>query len=140
MSRPVSDEVALQRRSRGVDGLSLFDAQRVAAPDVAHEVRRVPVAHLEGAGQKARKAARPGHATSAAKRHILALLLEAHGPLTRSEMARLTGWPKDSCNGRVAEARNLPAGHEDKMVTDGRREGESLVHLSRKHSLTFSEG
>ena len=99
-----------------------------------------PVAHVEGAGQSARKAARPDASTSAANRHTLALLLEAHGPLTRSEMARLTGWPKDSCNGRVAEARNLPVGHADRMLTDGRREGESLVHLARKHSLTFSEG
>ena len=140
MSRPVPDELALRRRARGVDGLALFDAQRVAAPDVAHEARRAPVAHVEGSGQKARKAARPDAPTSAAKRHTLALLLEAHGPLTRSEMARHTGWPKDSCNGRVAEARNLPDGHEDKMLTDGRREGESLVHLARKHSLTFSEG
>ena len=141
MSRPVPDELTLQRRSRGVDGLSLFDAQRVAAPDVAHEVRRAPTVHLEGSGQKARKAARPGASTSAAKRHMLALLLEAHaGPMTRKEMAAATGWLRDTVNARVSEARNLPAGHEDKMVTDGRREGESLVHLSRKHSLTFSEG
>ena len=99
-----------------------------------------PVAQMPGAGQAARKAARPDASTSAAKRHILALLLEAHGPLTRSEMARLTGWPKDSCNGRVAEARNLPVGHEDRMVTDGSKGGESPVHLARKHSLTYSEG
>ena len=116
-------------------GLGRFDAQRVAAPDVAHEARRAPVAHVEGSGQKARKAARPDAPTSAARRHILALLLEAHGPLTRSEMAALTGWPKDSINGRVAEARALPDGHEDKMFTEGHKGGESLVHLARLRPL-----
>ena len=99
-------------------------AQREASPEVARAV-------VLGAGQAARKAARPGKATSAAKVHTLALLIEAHGPLTRSEMAERTGWKKDSCNGRVAEGRALPDGHEDKMLTDGHRGGESLVHLQR---------
>ena len=132
MTRPLDFDVIGSPLDETRD-LPMFDAQRVAAPDVAHEVRRAPVAHLEGSGQKARKAARPAAPTSAVRRHILALLLEAHGPLTRSEMARLTGWPKDSCNGRVAEARNLPKGHEDQMYTMDSRGGESLVHLSRLH-------
>lgn len=147
MTRPHVDttERDLARRQRGVQGLALFDELRMREAEASAGLaldgeRPVPSVVVEGSGQKARKAARPDAPTSAARRHILALLLEAHGPLTRSEMARLTGWPKDSCNGRVAEARNLPDGHEDKMLTDGSRGGESLVHLARRHSLTFSEG
>ena len=128
MTRPHVDttERDLARRQRGVADLPMFSP--------------VPSVVVEGSGQKARKAARPGKATSAAKRHLIATVLEAHGPMTRSEIAARTGMGKDSVNGRVAEARALPDGHEDKLLTDGSRGGESLVHLARCHSLTYAEG
>ena len=116
----------LARRQRGVADLPMFSP--------------VPSVVVEGAGQSARKAARPGKATSAAKRHVLALLIEANGPMTRKEMAAATGWLRDSVNGRTREACLLPPSHEDRMLTDGKRGGESLVHLARCHSLTYAEG
>ena len=128
MTRPHVDttERDLARRQRGVTDLPMFSP--------------VPSVVVKGAGQSARKAARPGKATSAAKRHVLALLLEANGPMTRKEMAAATGWLRDSVNGRTREACLLPDGHEDKLLTDGHRGGESLVHLARCHSLTYAEG
>ena len=123
-------ELDIQRRQHTTDGLSLWD--RTASP--------VPSVVVEGSGQKARKAARPGKATSAAKRHLIATVLEAHGPLTRSEISRAAGMPVNTVNARVSEARALPVGHEDRVVTDGRRNGESIVHLARCHSLTYAEG
>ena len=147
MTRPHVDttERDLARRQRGVQGLALFDELRMREAEASAGLaldgeRPVPSVVVEGSGQKARKAARPGKATSAAKRHLIATVLEAFGPLTRSEIAARTGMGKDSVNGRVAEARALPDGHEDKLLTDGHRGGESLVHLARCHSLTYAEG
>ena len=147
MTRPNVDttERDLARRQRGVQGLALFDELRMREAEASAGLaldggRSVPSVVVEGSGQKARKAARPGKATSAAKRHVLALLLEANGPMTRKEMAAATGWLRDSVNGRTREACLLPDGHEDKLLTDGHRGGESLVHLARKHSLTYAEG
>lgn len=116
-----SEEGVFRPRADQTAGLSLFE-----------EFPPLPPAHYPGAGQRCREDARTrAQPTSADRRHTLALLIEAHGPLTRQEMADHAGWPKDSVNGRVAEARQLPEGHEDRMVTEGSRDGQSLVHLCR---------
>ena len=90
--------------------------------------RPVATVEMPGAGQQARREARGRQGLEASYRRI-ALALEGHGPSTRSELAQLTGMPVNSINARVSELR----GRTDslKVVTEGRRNGEGIVHLAR---------
>ena len=136
MTRPPSDIIGPPLDE--TRNLPMFDAQRVAAPDVAHEARRAPVAHLEGAGQKARKAARSRQNISAAYNTLgLALALHPEG-LTRKELASLTAMNVNGVNARISEMRAMTDKY--RVVTDGRRDGQSVCHLAKVYSLTFSEG
>lgn len=132
---PKADETA---------GLALF-AQREAAPEVA---RPVPTAHAPGAGQQARTEARASARSRIAETYRrIALSLEGHGPQTRKELAETTGENVNTINARVSEMRGFLTAWqvcgrvgpvpEFACHTDGRRGGESVVHLSR---LTLTGG
>jgi hypothetical protein len=128
----VDAEEDAYRRARGVEGLDLW-SQREASPEVSR-------AEMPGAGQQARRVARERVGpTSAEKVHLIALAIEAHGPMNRTEIHEVTGLKKDSVNGRVADGRGLPEGHEDRMDTEGSRNGQSLVHLFRLRPHSHEE-
>lgn len=115
------------------DQSDLFE-QRIAAPEVARS-------EFRGAGQSARAEARAKakRTTEDAYRRI-ALSLEGNGPQTRKELAESCGMGRDSINARAAELRDpkYDAYHrypDWRLVTDGRRGGESILHLARLRPL-----
>lgn len=128
-TKPVRDETK---------GLGLFDAvttaeaEREITEDFVSPPRAKPTLHAPGAGQLARMEARERAArgTEDAYRRIVEAL-EQHGPMTRKELAEATGMPTGTINGRIAEMRMLPAGDAARVVTHGRRNGESVCHLER---------
>ena len=83
---------------------------------------------MPGAGQVARQEARARQGLEASYRRI-ALALEGLGPMTRSEIAAATGIPVNGINPRISEMRARTDAY--RVVTDGRRGGESIVHLAR---------
>ena len=99
-----------------------------------------PVAHVEGAGQGSRRIARERQTqgTKNSAYRVLSMALEGVGPSTRQELADITGMPVNTVNARISEMRART--DEYRVITDGRRGSESICHLARKHSLTFSEG
>lgn len=95
----------------------------------ARSVNRAKRMEAPGAGQSARRAARGRQSLEASYRRI-ALALEAYpNGLTRSEIAGTLGMPANSVNPRVSEMRART--DEYRVVTDGRRGGESVCHLAR---------
>lgn len=123
-------------------GLALFARANlgqildVAAPLVALARSAAPAA-MPGAGQAARAAARglARPTTEDAYRRI-ARSLEVHGPQTRRELEVSCGMPVNTINARVAELRDpeqTPEYADWRLVTDGRREGQGIVHLARLH-------
>ena len=118
-------------------GLGLFTP---APPEPTQSIFPAPVAQMPGAGQAARESARARQTqgTKNSAYRILAMALEGVGPSTRQELADITGMPVNTVNARISEMRART--DEYRVVTDGRRGSESICHLARKHSLTFSEG
>lgn len=120
--------------------------QRSASPEVA---RPVATAVLRGAGQTARAEAREraSHTTEDAYRTI-ALSLEGHGPQTRKELATTTGMNVNTINARISEMRDMclyrwrhtPEHEQYAVYTEGRRGGESIVHLARLAAAPTTEG
>ena len=92
----------------------------------------VPSAAMPGAGHLARAEARERsrHGSEDAYR-LIAQSLEGHGPQTRKELAASTGLNVNTINGRVAELREPEAPADWRVYTEGRRNGESIVHLHR---------
>lgn len=125
----------------------LLEAVRISSPEVA---RPVAQGAMLGAGQSARADARAKakRTTEDAYRRI-ALSLEGHGPQTRKELAETTGMPVNTVNARIAEMREMFAwwmaeeshrpqpspAPEFGVYTEGRRNGESIVHLARLRRL-----
>ena len=120
---PDAAELALARRARTVDGLDLW-SQREASPEVAR-------AELRGAGQQARMTARArGHAKLERTYATLCLALAAAPDgLTRKELAHTTGLPVNTVNARISEMRART--DEYRVITDGRRDAQSICHLAR---------
>lgn len=109
----------------GTMDLGPLFAQRVASPEVAR-------AAMPGAGQRARSEARErSRRGSWAAYNMIGDALAVHGPQTRKELAVATGLCINTINGRVSELRELPVTDPYRVHTDGRRNGESIVHLSR---------
>lgn len=88
-------------------------------------------AQMPGAGQVARAEAREKvkHTKQDSYRQ-LAFALAHHGPSTRRELAMHAGMKVNTVNGRIAEMRDLPVGHEWRVITHGRRDGEGICHLA----------
>lgn len=112
--------------------------QREVSPEVARPVARVVV---RGAGQTARAEAREraSHTTEDTYR-MIARVLEGHGPMTRKELAETTGLATGTINARVSEMRGFRTNaaievYDWWVYTEGRRNGESIVHLSRLHAV-----
>ncbi len=100
-------------------------AQREAAPEVSRS-------EMRGAGQEARRIAREQHShrTREDAYVTLATALEAYpSGLTRKELATITAMLCNTVNGRVAEMRARTDAL--RVVTEGRRNGESIVLLAR---------
>lgn len=111
-------------------------AQREGSPEVARAV-------VLGAGQAARRAARArGHAKLERTYATLCLALAASPDgLTRKELAHATAIPVNTVNARIAELRGMPEGDKRRVITHGRRNGESIVYLaSLRVAINEGEG
>lgn len=120
-------EAYIAARLRGATGLPLF------AEAGATDGRVKATAQMPGAGQLARREARErSHAKRDATYARLAQCLEAcPSGLTRKELAEVCALPTGTVNGRVSEMRAFPHEDERRVHTKGRRNGESVVILSR---------
>lgn len=92
-------------------GLGLFEAQRLAAPDVADDratVRPVARVVVQGGSQAGRERAEP---TMPKNRGRVYAIIQAHGPLTREGIAAVLSGvspaPATVCNGVNARVREL---------------------------------
>lgn len=98
---------------------------------------------VPGAGQRARSAAR---ARAASKRDekmdLLATVLRAYGPCTRSQLAHHSGIPINSVNSLVVSMRALAVEDARAVVTVGTRGTESVVWLrsQRADGDTYTNG
>ena len=63
------------------------------------------------------------------QRTILAAL-KKHGPMTRAEIAFVTGIKENSCNGRTNELLEDKPGHTPFLVGVGRRDGREILDLT----------
>ena len=86
--------------------------------------RTVSTASMAGAGQVSRDEARSRQSVDATYARIVRVL-ELHGPMTRKELAEATGIPVNTINARTAELRS-----QQRVYTEGRRNGESIVRLA----------
>ena len=86
--------------------------------------RTVSTAAMPGAGQVSRDEARERATRGSADAYARILDALATGGMTRKELAEATGLQRDSVNGRVSELRD-----QGRVYTEGRRNGESVVHL-----------
>ena len=104
--------------------LPMFAAQRLASPEVAK-------AEFRGAGAEARRIAREQHShrTREDAYVTLATALEGVGPSTRKELASITAMPVNTVNARISEMRARTDAL--RVVTEGRRNGESVCLLAR---------
>lgn len=119
-------------------GLGLFaEAEASAALAQEGEARTVSRSAMPGAGQAARADARArAKRTTEDAYRCIAQSIEAHGPQTRKELEVSCGMPVNTINARVAELRDAeqtPEYPDWRLLTDGRRDGQSIVHLARLH-------
>ena len=85
--------------------------------------RTVSTAAMPGAGQVSRDEARERATRGSADAYRRILDALASGGMTRKELAEATGLPVNTINARTSELRESA-----RVYTEGRRNGESVVH------------